>query len=85
MVVLLHSLAYLPRGAQRRFQPWQLILCLGSFDKAIIITLTTDLVLQLLHLHTTRAEEVVDIVMVLLHTYFLLKQGFSSDSWLGSL
>lgn len=85
MVVLLHSLAYLPRDAQRRLQPWQLILCLSLSDKAVNITLTTDLGLHLLHLHTTRAEEVVNIFMVLLHMYFLLKQGFSSHSWLGSL
>lgn len=90
MAVLLHSLAYLPRAAQRRLQPWQLILCLGSSDKAVDSALATDLGLQLLHVDTARAEEVADTVMALLlglirHTHLLSKQGFSSSGWLGSL
>jgi hypothetical protein len=32
--VLLPSLAFLPRAAQRRLRPWQLLLCLGSADRA---------------------------------------------------
>lgn len=90
MAVLLHSLAYLPRAAQRRLQPWQLILCLGSSDKAVDSALATDLGLQLLHVDTSRAEEVADSVMALLlglirHTHLLSKQGFSTSGWLGSL
>jgi ABC-type uncharacterized transport system substrate-binding protein len=34
-VVVVHSLAFLPRNAQRRLSPAQLILCLGSADKQV--------------------------------------------------
>uniref|UniRef100_A0A0D6QWQ4 D-isomer specific 2-hydroxyacid dehydrogenase NAD-binding domain-containing protein n=1 Tax=Araucaria cunninghamii TaxID=56994 RepID=A0A0D6QWQ4_ARACU len=90
MAVLVHSLAYLPRAAQRRLQPWQLILCLGSSDKAVDSALATDLGLQLLHVDSSRAEEVADSVMALLlglirHTHMLTKQGFSTSGFLGAL
>ncbi|KAH0467892.1 hypothetical protein IEQ34_002925 [Dendrobium chrysotoxum] len=34
-VVLLHSLAFLPRAAQRQLQSWQLIICLGSSSRVV--------------------------------------------------
>eukprot|EP00249_Psilotum_nudum_P023250 c28802_g1_i1 orf=906-2927(-) len=88
--VLLHSLAYLPRAAQRRLQPWQLILCLGSVDKAVDSSLANDLGLHLLHVDTGRAEEIADTVMALVlgllrHTHTLAAQSFSSSGWLGSM
>ncbi|KAM7463423.1 hypothetical protein LguiA_031544 [Lonicera macranthoides] len=33
--VLLHSLSFLPRAAQRRLRPWQLLLCLDSSDPSV--------------------------------------------------
>ncbi|GKF15870.1 hypothetical protein Tco_0057332 [Tanacetum coccineum] len=41
--VLLHSLAFLPRAAQRRLRPYQLILCLGSADRAVDSAIASDL------------------------------------------
>ncbi|KAF2291169.1 hypothetical protein GH714_020481 [Hevea brasiliensis] len=41
--VLLHSLAYLPRAAQRRLRPYQFILCLGSANRAVDSALAADL------------------------------------------
>ncbi|XP_062025053.1 uncharacterized protein LOC133741125 isoform X2 [Rosa rugosa] len=41
--VVLQSFAYLPRAAQRRLRPYQLILCLGSGDCATDSTFTADL------------------------------------------
>jgi hypothetical protein len=41
--VLLHSLAYLPRAAQRRLRPYQLILCLGSADRSVDLLRRTHL------------------------------------------
>eukprot|EP00252_Welwitschia_mirabilis_P011888 TRINITY_DN26418_c0_g1_i2.p1 TRINITY_DN26418_c0_g1~~TRINITY_DN26418_c0_g1_i2.p1 ORF type:complete len:656 (-),score=116.72 TRINITY_DN26418_c0_g1_i2:227-2194(-) len=90
VAVLLHSLAYLPRAAQRRLQRWQIILCLGSIDKAVDSAIAADLGLQLLHVDTSRAEEVADTVMALIlgllrHTHVLSRQGLSTSGWLGSL
>ncbi|CAN6463877.1 unnamed protein product [Victoria cruziana] len=88
--VLLHSLAFLPRAAQRRLQPWQLILCLGSSDRAVDSALAADLGLHLVHVDTSRAEEVADTIMALIlgllrRTHALVKHGFSSSGWLGSI
>ncbi|KAL4186991.1 hypothetical protein AMTRI_Chr09g16620 [Amborella trichopoda] len=90
--VLLHSLAYLPRAAQRRLHSSQLLLCLGSSDKAVDSSLATDLGLHLVHVDTSRAEEVADTVMALflalLRRTHLLSQhhaSSSSSACLGSL
>ncbi|KAF7055684.1 hypothetical protein CFC21_063184 [Triticum aestivum] len=63
--VLLPSLAYLPRAAQRRLRPWQLLLCLGSPDRAADAAAAADLGLRLVHVDANRAEEVADTVMAL--------------------
>jgi phosphoglycerate dehydrogenase-like enzyme len=63
--VLLPSLAYLPRAAQRRLRPWQLLLCLGSSDRAADAAAAADLGLRLVHVDANRAEEVADTVMAL--------------------
>lgn len=88
--VLLHSLAYLPRAAQRRLQPWQLILSLSCMDKVVDSTLANELGLQLVHVDSGRAEEVADTVMALLlgllrHTHVLTSQGYASAGWLGTM
>lgn len=64
--VLLHSLAFLPRAAQRRLKPWQLILCLGSSDRAVESAVAADLGLRLVHVDVSRAEDVADTVMALM-------------------
>ncbi|CAI9292132.1 unnamed protein product [Lactuca saligna] len=46
--VLLHSLAFLPRAAQRRLRPWQIVLCLGSSDRSVDSAIAADLGLGLL-------------------------------------
>ena len=89
-VVILHSLAYLPRAAQRRLRPYQLILCLGSADRAVDSTLASDLGLRLVHVDTTRAEEIADTVMALFlgllrRTHLLSRHALSASGWLGSL
>ncbi|PIN13670.1 hypothetical protein CDL12_13705 [Handroanthus impetiginosus] len=67
VAVLLHSLSFLPRAAQRRLRPWQLILCLGSSDRAVDSALAADLGLnRLIHVDVSRAEEVADTVMALI-------------------
>ncbi|KAM0895378.1 hypothetical protein ACQ4PT_023886 [Festuca glaucescens] len=63
--VLLPSLAFLPRAAQRRLRPWQLLLCLGSADRAADAAAAADLGLRLVHVDANRAEEVADTVMAL--------------------
>ncbi|XP_077233261.1 C-terminal binding protein AN-like isoform X2 [Tasmannia lanceolata] len=88
--VLLHSLAFLPRAAQSRLHPRQLILCLGSSDRAIDSALASDLGLRLVHVDASRAEEVADTVMALFlgllrRTHLLSRHGFSASGWLGSL
>ncbi|XP_018436138.1 C-terminal binding protein AN [Raphanus sativus] len=88
--VLLHSLAYLPRAAQRRLRPHQLILCLGSADRAVDSTLAADLGLRLVHVDTSRAEEIADTVMALIlgllrRTHLLSRHALSASGWLGSL
>ncbi|XXG76451.1 hypothetical protein AAC387_Pa08g0798 [Persea americana] len=88
--VLLHSLAFLPRAAQRRLQPWQLILCLGSADRSVDSALASELGLRLVHVDAGRAEEVADTVMALIlgllrRTHLLSRHGFSASGWLGSL
>ncbi|GLT84653.1 hypothetical protein SLE2022_028710 [Rubroshorea leprosula] len=88
--VILHSLAYLPRAAQRRLRPNQLILCLGSSDRAVDSTLAADLGLQLVHVDVSRAEEIADTVMALFlgllrRTHLLSRHELSASGWLGSL
>ncbi|CAN8306490.1 unnamed protein product [Cochlearia groenlandica] len=88
--VILHSLAYLPRAAQRRLRPNQLILCLGSADRAVDSTLAGDLGLRLVHVDTSRAEEIADTVMALIlgllrRTHLLSRHALSASGWLGSL
>ncbi|CAN1309043.1 C-terminal binding protein AN [Linum perenne] len=88
--VLLHSLAYLPRAAQRRLRPYQLILCLGSADRAVDSALAADLGLRLVHVDTSRAEEIADTVMALFlglvrRTHLLSRHTLSASGWLGSL
>ncbi|THU73566.1 hypothetical protein C4D60_Mb04t24210 [Musa balbisiana] len=91
--VLLHSLVLLPRAAQRRLRPWQLILCLGSPDRAVNSALASDLGLRLVHVDANRAPEVADTVMALflgiLRRTLLLSRHSSSLSaasgWLGSI
>lgn len=88
--VLLHSLAYLPRAAQRRLQPWQLILTLSCTDKTVDTALASELGLQLVHVDSGRAEEIADTVMALLlgllrHTHVLASHGYASAGWLGNM
>ncbi|KAJ6679740.1 C-TERMINAL BINDING PROTEIN AN [Salix purpurea] len=88
--VLLHSLAYLPRAAQRRLRPFQLILCLGSADRAVDSALAADLGLRLVHVDTSRAEEIADTVMALFlgllrRTHLLSRHTLSASGWLGSV
>ncbi|KAF9618015.1 hypothetical protein IFM89_039412 [Coptis chinensis] len=88
--ILLHSLAFLPRAAQRRLQPWQIILCLGSSDRSVDTALASDLGLRLVHVDTSRAEEIADTVMALFlgllrRTHLLSHHAFSASGWLGSV
>ncbi|WCJ22712.1 NAD(P)-binding Rossmann-fold superfamily protein [Euphorbia peplus] len=88
--VLVHSLAYLPRAAQRRLRPYQLILCLGSADRAVDSALAADLGLRLVHVDTSRAEEIADTVMALFlgllrRTHLLSRHALSASGWLGSV
>ncbi|KAF9669003.1 hypothetical protein SADUNF_Sadunf14G0062300 [Salix dunnii] len=88
--VLLHSLAYLPRAAQRLLRPFQLILCLGSADRAVDSALADDLGLRLVHVDTSRAEEIADTVMALFlgllrRTHLLSRHTLSASGWLGSV
>ncbi|CAI0470245.1 unnamed protein product [Linum tenue] len=88
--VLLHSLAYLPRAAQRRLRPYQLVLCLGSADRAVDSALAADLGLRLVHVDTSRAEEIADSVMALFlgllrRTHLLSRHALSASGWLGSV
>ncbi|KAL6641371.1 hypothetical protein ACP70R_019552 [Stipagrostis hirtigluma subsp. patula] len=93
--VLLPSLAFLPRAAQRRLRPWQLLLCLGSPDRAADAAAAAELGLRLVHVDANRAEEVADTVMALFlgllrRTHLLSRHAASSSSapaagWLGSV
>ncbi|XP_022147307.1 C-terminal binding protein AN [Momordica charantia] len=88
--VLLHSLAYLPRAAQRRLHPYHLILCLGSADRSVDSALAADLGLRLVHVDTSRAEEIADSVMALFlgllrRTHLLSRHTLSASGWLGSV
>ncbi|KAG8084056.1 hypothetical protein GUJ93_ZPchr0010g9220 [Zizania palustris] len=94
--VLLPSLAFLPRAAQRRLRPWQLILCLGSPDRAADAAAAAELGLRLVHVDANRAEEVADTVMALFlgllrRTHQLARHASSSSAlpagggWLGSV
>ncbi|GKD70944.1 C-terminal binding protein AN-like protein, partial [Tanacetum coccineum] len=89
--VLLHSLAFLPRAAQRRLRPYQLILCLGSADRAVDSAIASDLGLgRLVHVDVSRAEEVADTVMALFlgllrRTHLLSRHALSASGWLGSV
>ena len=91
--VLLPSLAFLPRAAQLRLRPWQLLLCLGSPDRAADAAAAAELGLRLVHVDANRAEEVADTVMALflglLRRTHLLSRHASSSSpaagWLGSI
>lgn len=91
--VIVQSLAFLPRAAQRRLQPWQLIVCLGSADRSVDTALAADLGLSMVHVDANRAEEVADTVMALflglLRRTHLLSRHVSSSAaasgWLGSI
>lgn len=88
--VLLHSLAYLPRAAQRRLRSYHLILCLGSADRSVDSSLAADLGLRLVHVDTSRAEEIADTVMALFlgllrRTHLLSRHTLSASGWLGSV
>ncbi|CAL9093070.1 unnamed protein product [Musa textilis] len=90
--VVLHSFSLVPAPAQRRLRPWQLVLCLGSADRAVDSALAADLGLRLVHVDASRAEEVADTVMALflslLRRTHLLSRGSSSSAsagWLGSI
>ncbi|KAL1546391.1 C-terminal binding protein AN-like [Salvia divinorum] len=89
--VLIHSLSFLPRAAQRRLRPWQLILCLGSSDRAVDSALAADLGLnRLIHVDVSRTEEVADTVMALIlgllrRTHLLSRHTLSASGWLGSV
>ncbi|KAL6513607.1 hypothetical protein OROGR_021093 [Orobanche gracilis] len=89
--VLIHSLSFLPRAAQRRLRPWQLILCLGSSDRAMDSALAADLGLnRMIHVDVSRAEEVADTVMALIlgllrRTHLLSRHALSASGWLGSV
>ncbi|XP_024370957.1 C-terminal binding protein AN [Physcomitrium patens] len=88
--VLLHSLAHLPRAAQRRLQPWHLILTLSCMDKMVDSALANELGLQLLHVDSAREEEIADTVLALLlgllrHTHVLASHGYASAGWLGTI
>ncbi|KAL6970376.1 hypothetical protein U1Q18_030076 [Sarracenia purpurea var. burkii] len=62
--VILHSLAFLPRAAQRRLRSSQLVLCLGSSDRSVDSSLAADPGLfRLVHVDVSRAKEVADTVM----------------------
>ncbi|KAI4303387.1 hypothetical protein MLD38_039027 [Melastoma candidum] len=87
--VLIHSLSYLPRAAQRRLHPNHLILCLGSPDRSLDSSLASDLGLQnLVHVDVSRDEEVADTVMALVlsllrKTHLLSRNGSGSSAGLG--
>ncbi|KAF6995077.1 hypothetical protein CFC21_011645 [Triticum aestivum] len=91
--VLLTSLAFLPRAAQRRLRPWQLLLCLGSPDRAADAAAAAELGLRLVHVDANRAEEIADTVMALFlgllrRTHLLSGHASSSTpsaGWLGSV
>ncbi|XP_047976440.1 C-terminal binding protein AN-like [Salvia hispanica] len=89
--VLIHSLSFLPRAAQRRLRPWQLILCLGSSDRAVDSALAAELGLnRLIHVDVSRSEEVADTVMALIlgllrRTHLLSRHTLSASGWLGSV
>ncbi|KAL3624426.1 hypothetical protein CASFOL_031094 [Castilleja foliolosa] len=89
--VLIHSLSFLPRAAQRRLRPWQLIMCLGSSDRAVDSALAADLGLnRMIHVDVSRAEEVADTVMALIlgllrRTHLLSRHALSASGWLGSV
>lgn len=90
VAVLISSLAYLPSAAQRRLQPWQLVLCLSSVDKAVDTALASELGLQLIHVDSKRVEEVADTTLALMlgllrHTHVLARKGHDSAAgWLGA-
>ncbi|XP_076890674.1 C-terminal binding protein AN-like isoform X2 [Bidens hawaiensis] len=89
--VLLHSLVFLPRAAQRRLRPWQIILCLGSSDRSTDSAIAVDLGLgRFVHVDVSRAEEVADTVMALFlgllrRTHLLSRHALSASGWLGSV
>ena len=77
-----------------RARPWQLLLCLGSADRAADAAVAADLGLRLVHVDANRAEEVADTVMALIlgllrRTHLLSRQASSAPAavaagWLGS-
>ncbi|MFS7932314.1 putative glycerate dehydrogenase [Helianthus anomalus] len=89
--VLLHSLAFLPRAAQRRLRPWQIVLCLGSSDRSADSAIAVELgLVRLVHVDVSRAEEVADTVMALFlgllrRTHLLSRHALSASGWLGSV
>ncbi|CAI7781322.1 unnamed protein product [Closterium sp. NIES-54] len=87
-VVLVHSLHYLPRAAQRKLSASQLILCLGSSadTRPVESSLAEELGLRLVHVDVPRTDEVADSVMALMlgllrRTHVLAAQGCTSASW----
>ncbi|XP_076957459.1 C-terminal binding protein AN-like [Bidens hawaiensis] len=89
--VILHSLAFLPRAAQRRLRPWQIILCLGSSDRTADSAIAVELGLgRVVHVDVSRDEEVADTVMALFlgllrRTHLLSRHALSASGWLGSV
>ncbi|KAK1408831.1 hypothetical protein QVD17_40913 [Tagetes erecta] len=89
--VLLHSLVFLPRAAQRRLRPWQIVLCLGSSDRSMDSAIAADLGLgKFVHVDVSRAEEIADTVMALFlgllrRTHLLSRHALSASGWLGSV
>ncbi|XP_024397002.1 C-terminal binding protein AN [Physcomitrium patens] len=90
IAVLMTSLANLPGAAQKRLQPWQLILCLSSVDKAVDAALAAEMGLQVIHVDSKRVEEVADTTLALMlgllrHTHVLARKGHASAAgWLGA-
>ena len=87
-VVIIHSLHYLPRAAQRKLSPSQLLLCLGSSVDTRVVesSLAEELGLRLLHVDVPRTDEVADSVLALIlgllrRTHVLAAQGCTSASW----
>ncbi|KAI3787401.1 hypothetical protein L1987_41849 [Smallanthus sonchifolius] len=91
VAVVLHSLVFLPRAAQRRLRPWQIVLCLGSCDRSVDSAIAADLGLgRFVHVDVSRAEEIADTVMALFlgllrRTHLLSRHALSASGWLGSV
>lgn len=89
-VVVVQSLSFLPRAAQKRLSPAQMVVCMGAADRAAETQLAEELGLQLLHVDKCRTDEIADTVMALAlgllrKTHVLAGQGPTSGAWLGGL